>query len=311
MGNSHDRRTLRRMVEDAITDVISRQTASSAMEKMPNSKPIDRWLTLGFGIVSILLYLLEKTPPVIIGCLASMFALSAHPLWNFWWIEKTTIRRAVALLGMSVVLIGVGIISWPRPIVAAVPSFQVEAVRDVEHFVVGQDFGFPEMLAINVKMVTDKIVYFRKTGRKNFDITPYTRGRQMLFDPRIVGGDVHRQGGGFVFDPAPNYVALIALPEKYSTSKDILRKFETSGELPTSVIDSVKELDGAVTDNASTLLKVLNDAFQESPEYYLEYENSNSSYFHLIDERYSQRDIQLGPKDDKILDSIRKFLNVK
>jgi len=65
--------------------------------------------------VGIALYLLPKTPGVILICLVLIFLLLALPIWNFWWIEKALWRRALALLALLGFLAFVGRVSWPKP----------------------------------------------------------------------------------------------------------------------------------------------------------------------------------------------------
>jgi hypothetical protein len=72
-------------------------------------KPIDRWLGIGIAIVSVILYLLPKTIPVVIGCVVLMFVMGLHPLWNFWWIEERLWRRITALVMFSSMLLIIGI----------------------------------------------------------------------------------------------------------------------------------------------------------------------------------------------------------
>jgi hypothetical protein len=80
-------------------------------------KPIDRWLGLGATAVAIGLYLIpNKTPGVIIACLAAMFILLIHPVWNFWWIDKSRVRQSVACMGLIGALIMLGIIVWPSSV---------------------------------------------------------------------------------------------------------------------------------------------------------------------------------------------------
>lgn len=79
----------------------------------PKKKPIDRWLGLGGLGVGIMLYLLPKTQPIVIICLITIFALLISPIWNLWWIERSIWRRLVALIGLCIGLMILGIYVWP------------------------------------------------------------------------------------------------------------------------------------------------------------------------------------------------------
>ena len=115
VGSSHDRRTFKRAVQRrAETNAIARLPMDAARSPAPQGKPIDRWLTYLAIAVTIILYLLPKTPLVVIGCLAFIFALLCHPLWNLWWIERTMLRRILALALLAVALFLVGQLAWPK-----------------------------------------------------------------------------------------------------------------------------------------------------------------------------------------------------
>lgn len=47
-----------------------------------------------------------------------MFVLSLYPVWNFWWIEKSLMRRFAALLILVCVVIAFGFLAWPSHIQA-------------------------------------------------------------------------------------------------------------------------------------------------------------------------------------------------
>jgi hypothetical protein len=76
-------------------------------------KPNDLSLFVGGLVASIILYVLPKTPLVIIALLTLSFLLLIHPVWNFQWIEEKLWRRIVALGVVVLVLAGIGYSSWP------------------------------------------------------------------------------------------------------------------------------------------------------------------------------------------------------
>ena len=76
-------------------------------------KPNDLSLFIGGLVASIILYVLPKTPLVIIALLTLSFLLLIHPVWNFQWIEEKLWRRIVALGVVVLVLAGIGYSSWP------------------------------------------------------------------------------------------------------------------------------------------------------------------------------------------------------
>ena len=77
------------------------------------NKPIDRWLALGGIAVAIALYLLPKTPLVILCSVTAIFLLLFHPLWNFPWIEQYICRRLIALSGLLTICLLLAYAAWP------------------------------------------------------------------------------------------------------------------------------------------------------------------------------------------------------
>jgi hypothetical protein len=104
---------------------------------------------------------------------------------------------------------------------------------------------------------------------------------------------------------------MLMLPTEYSSGKTQLLRFETSSELPSSVIKAVKDFDDSVYKNADSLLHVLNAALKKDPNYFLRYDDTTSpEYFHQLDAMWLNTFIQLRPEADKVRDAIRKFEQV-
>lgn len=82
----------------------------------PKKKPIDRWLG-GFGIaVSAVLYLIKKTPFWTVALLIVIFSCLMHPVWNFWWVEKSPFRQVTAVLALAVGCTFIGYKGWPSSV---------------------------------------------------------------------------------------------------------------------------------------------------------------------------------------------------
>lgn len=77
-------------------------------------KPLDIWLAIAGLVAAVVLFLIPKTPTAVCICTAALFLLTVHPVWNFWWIEKSLARRVFALVSMAIVCLAVGVVSWPR-----------------------------------------------------------------------------------------------------------------------------------------------------------------------------------------------------
>jgi hypothetical protein len=202
--------------------------------------------------------------------------------------------------------------------VALQPSAgQLEEIKQIDDLIVARDenglrqaFGFPSMLDVNTRMTRDRIIQFRNTNQENFNVGPYQfDGGQMLINNEE--GEIRRHGGGFVINLHHDRVSLIMLAGEYVRGKGFLLKCENSSELPISIIEAIKDLDSAVTQNAETLRTVLNDGLKENPDYFLQYDQVSSPYFQHVSELYLNKFIQLRPKADKIRDAEREFVGAK
>ena len=135
----------------------------------------------------------------------------------------------------------------------------------------------------------------------------------MMLDSELAEGRIQRHGGGFLQTPmdGTNIYALM-LPDQYTDRKKKLLKFESSPELPTSIIKEVKEFDDSVYKNADALLHVLNSALKKDADYFLRYDDvSSPQFFHQIDAMWLDHFVQLEPKANKVRDAIRKYLQVE
>jgi len=201
---------------------------------------------------------------------------------------------------------------------STVSKAQMDEIREVDQFIVGRDemalrqvFGFPYMLDINIQLNTEAIRHVR--SGTPFDFQHYQKGREMIGDTALAEGHTHSAGGLFGYDPSfGTRVLLLVLPTEYSAGKKQLLKFETSSELPNSIIKAVTELDAAASENAKKLLYVLDDALRKDPNYYLLHDDLGSTQFvHQIDHRWNMAFIPLRPKADDIRMAIRQFLRVQ
>jgi hypothetical protein len=116
----------------------------NAIVPVSDHKPIDAWLTVGTFVLALVFFLLpDKTPTVIVAALVLCFVLLIHPVWNFWWIERSVIRRLVAIAVMGAILGFVGFVSWPKP-QAPLGFMQFdhfEVTKEHSFLVAGAQFG--------------------------------------------------------------------------------------------------------------------------------------------------------------------------
>jgi hypothetical protein len=163
------------------------------------------------------------------------------------------------------------------------------------------------MLSTNLRMVEDRIRYFR-TGGTAWDIEPYRGDGQLLFDWSVAGDHARRYAGGIKYSPTKREVAIIVLPKKYISSKAVLLKYLTSGMLPGTIVKPLKDMDATVGENANIMLRVMNAALQKDEDYYLRRGDSTSCYWQAVDGMYRKQFIPLEPKAAEITESIRLIL---
>lgn len=88
------------------------------MSKASGPKPIDRWLALGSVAMGIALFLVPKSEAVVLLSLVAIFLVLLHPIWNFWWIEKSLLRRTLAVIVLVAMLFVFGVYVWPLGVAA-------------------------------------------------------------------------------------------------------------------------------------------------------------------------------------------------
>lgn len=169
-----------------------------------------------------------------------------------------------------------------------------------------KEFGFPEMMDTNIRGIINNLHRWRRTGELHHYQLP---AGDTLVDARFSKGHIRRQGGGFIMDFDETTIYFILLPKDYSSALAKLKRIENSSELPEPIIKSVKGFDRAVSQNSTHLIEVLSWAMDKDKDYYFEYDDPNSSFFHGIDGIYLESFVQLRPKADKVRNAIRKFVD--
>jgi hypothetical protein len=249
-------------------------------------------------------------PLCVIGAIMLILAF-----WEQGWLRApvpvgTPIRASVLVILAFGIM---ALLGWF--VVPTVSSEQAEELKNLESFItvkneaeLRQSFDFETMLTLNVGIATNKMLYFRNTGKKDFDLGPYVgSNRDVLLDTQIAGSDLRKLGGGQQYSPAPYAMAFIVETEKYLASKRTLQMFEKSSVLPSDITATVKDFDDLAAKDAHLLILVLDDTLRSHPEYLLGYNDLASPHWHEIDKLYFDRFAYLAPTADKIRDAIRRF----
>jgi hypothetical protein len=94
-------------------DKLQAMSSKRSQSRTPD-KPIDRWLMLAGVVVAILIFLLPRSTPAVIGGLILVFLFLLHPLWNLPWIDNSLFRRLICVIVVAVVLTILGFVIAPK-----------------------------------------------------------------------------------------------------------------------------------------------------------------------------------------------------
>jgi hypothetical protein len=298
-------------------DLLDRSSPSPSRFVATLAKPIDRWLGLGATVVGILLYLLSKTPEVVVGCLVAILVLLLHPVWNFWWIEDATWRRASAVAVLIAALALVGYVSWPvvPPVPEALFDSQVQELNKLNDFVGGkveygldQMFDFPHILSFAIRTARSRLAPQMFSSPELAEIHRQLYSNDAEVDIRF--GQPRSANGTYRFDPNPKQLAVIALSPQYFSAKKQLTSFEAEALLPSNIQNAVADLDRTVSQNATLLFDVLNEEMQRDPNAILFNDDPSSPYSGAAENAYYRAFHRLKPKADAIVEAIRRYLKV-
>jgi hypothetical protein len=80
---------------------------------MDSTQLFDRWLALLTLVFVLVLFIVPKTPAIIIFISLIIFVLLLYLLWGHPWVKKKRQRRTGACLVCALVVVWLGYISWP------------------------------------------------------------------------------------------------------------------------------------------------------------------------------------------------------
>jgi hypothetical protein len=280
------------------------------------------------ALLLTVLVLTDKISVIVAVCIGLSWLVA------FTWIARANPIRKLMVLSRLTAVTGAGIIlataalwlgNWAiaaKQKSAAQNAAHVDAIDEIKQLDVlfagreevdlTQFFAFDQMLDLNMRMYSARIKHFQQTGQQAFDITPYAANQSLSIDTSVAGSHLTRQPNGqILYDFDPGQIAMIVLPQKYSDNKKLLVNYENSTTLASSVIISVKDFDNTLEENVSLLIKVMDAALKESPDYFVRYDDMSSSvYFNAVSNRYWSQFRDLRRKADKIRDACRSELSV-
>lgn len=101
-----------------------------------NKKNLEMIFAFISAALGVILFLIPKTPEVIVAGLILIFCFLIYPLWNSWWIEDSNYRRVSSGLLLAAILVWSGFALWP-------PN-RDKIVRDLIIISVKNDWGLLE-----------------------------------------------------------------------------------------------------------------------------------------------------------------------
>jgi hypothetical protein len=156
------------------------------------------------------MWLIPKTPPIIVLALGVIFGLLLHPAWNFWWIEKSIYRRVSAISILAVGLCLIGYYVWPQLPVQAKSSElrtpQSFSLTD-PHLILVRKYQIPKDVGAKVSVgnCPSEPCLFLSLDALNMTQTPpnvhFTIGGTFggVYGPRMNVSTALKEGCGFTF----------------------------------------------------------------------------------------------------------------
>jgi hypothetical protein len=163
------------------------------------NSPIDRWLALGAMAIGIALFILPKSPAIVVGLWVVIFVLLLHPCWHLPWIKNKSLRIRLVVCGiLALVCAMLGYLSWP--------SDDNIAVFHVVGFQVARSSQNLHQLIANITIQNDggnaQIVCYGATFVAKSTDDEKERGKLLKELQSLVQKYV-REGGGLKFTVRP------------------------------------------------------------------------------------------------------------
>lgn len=258
-----------------------------------------RWLLVPAGVIGI----------VSVACFRKVFG------WSYWFVAFGTVVIVASLMDVNM-LVNPSLPSSSASGVNPDKSTAIDEAVSLNKFIGGKDefelqqlFAFDSMVDVNIRMASDKVQLDMARREAEFSIEPYRSGtREVMLDTLIA--NPARQGGGLRYNTKPFEIAAIILPEQYSDNKKKLESYIHSGTMPTSIRDPLQRFDSALDNNAQSLIRILNDASHNHPDYLSQHNNVGSPNWKVIEGLYREQFVPLQPLVEVDLKAIRQFLGL-
>ncbi len=166
-----------------------------------------------------------------------------------------------------------------------------------------ETFDLLNMLHFNIELLKRSMAPQLVSREASDEIDNYFKGGNAIADVRLI--NPQSVNDRIEANPTPGRVWLINTSPKYLQSQDRLRKYCESPQLPSKVINALKEFETVVENNTYLMRNSLDESQLANPASILEDDDDRSSFFRSAEGHYWHQFAQLKPKADAVRDSIR------
>jgi hypothetical protein len=170
-------------------------------------------------------------------------------------------------------------------------------------------FDFESMLSNNIWMWRRNILPTSVSSERSAVIDTYFDGSVVAIDPRYVAFTTASNGANIV-NFIPGKLPYIRDSKQFMARRNELLSFSNSIQLPSNVRGLLKSLLKIVDDDHNLMTEVINDQYAQNANNLIGDQDGGSSYLGKTTNAYWARFRPLKPEADKIISSIRSYLNV-
>jgi hypothetical protein len=190
---------------------------------------------------------------------------------------------------------------------------QIEELKRLQEFVGGKSeselwelFDLHNITRFNIRRAKSALNPKALSLKDALEINAYFEGGKAILS--AVYSKVTRTAGGIRPEPIPGKLGILNLSLKHVSNRQTLSRFQSSHQMPLAIRDAIKKLDEAVEENVQTLLDVINEKMVENPENIFREENGTSPLFGATSGAFLDKRVWLQPKQEEIIEQVRRYL---
>jgi hypothetical protein len=344
-GNAHQRKVvktaLKHEVEQRLGTKDNNQQKTNLVVAPPEEPdyPLIRWIEqplflAAFGIVGGIVSLVYFPFLILVGfCIVGAFHRAAVVKGRSWKIQAGSyilvfagamaivycvvgiVRRSVHIPTASDIADAVAARIRPQP-KDLLFGTQLEELKAIDALIARKDevelretFDLPKMLHYNIELTRRSMAPQLLSPTDSSAIDHYFEGGQAKLDVRLAS--IQNVNDHLTASLTPGRVAIVNLPVKYLQARSQLIRLSESPDLPSKVIEALKDFDAAIEKNTDLMRSSLDESVTANPASLLEDDDNRSTFFRSAEGHYWRQFVQLKPKGDAVRDAIRVAIGVK